>query len=558
MKDKEQNFRGGCNACTCPEYAFVSNSNKCEDCSCPVTRHKIVDAKKADAGAGGENWKGKIRGAQEGSRIGNSGALRFVVRSFYCWATIVSGMVYAQVTGAVKNSTSRFDRGVADHWYLYAASAFGIGIVFALLGYLGARNYERKALSAVLIGVLTIAFSSYILMFTRATPTWRGNRGGLVDPIRYLEWLGTCPVLIFLIGEITKTKIDVWSTVLHDYLLILLGLVASVLRDPYAEWAGIFSCLSFILVVMNLWNMLTDAIKGKTKSRVDPMALRVTRVIMMGTWWGFPIIWYAVRGGIISYDTGEAMYCVNDIFAKVFFTLVLINSTVEQSQNERVEQISEIATELEERMSNSEALLEKMMPPGVLEQIKSGRATDAEEYECVTVFFSDITNFTVLSSRTSTKDMLGTLNKLWLEYDAIAKRWGVYKVETIGDAYLGVTGCPSRSPDHATKAVNFAIDIIDMVKTFKTSTGENIQIRVGLHSGPVTAGVLGELNPHWCLVGDTVNTASRMESTSKAMQIHISEKTQELAGSGFRFSEPEVMNVKGKGSMTTYWVLGRK
>ena len=98
-----------------------------------------------------------------------------------------------------------------------------------------------------------------------------------------------------------------------------------------------------------------------------------------------------------------------------------------------------------------------------------------------------------------------------------------------------------------------------MVKTFKTATGDPIQIRVGLNSGPITAGILGELNPHWCIVGDTVNTASRMESTSKAMQIHISESTYNLIkNKGFNLSEPDVMTVKGKGSMTTYWVNGRQ
>ena len=107
--------------------------------------------------------------------------------------------------------------------------------------------------------------------------------------------------------------------------------------------------------------------------------------------------------------------------------------------------------------------------------------------------------------------MLSTLNKLWIEYDRIARKWGVYKVETIGDAFLGISGCPERATDHAVRAVHFAIDIMKMVGDFRTTTGEAIQIRVGLNSGPVTAGVLGDMNPHWCIVGDTVNTASRME-----------------------------------------------
>ena len=165
--------------------------------------------------------------------------------------------------------------------------------------------------------------------------------------------------------------------------------------------------------------------------------------------------------------------------------------------------------------------------------------------------------------------MLDTLNLLWQEYDRIAKKWGMYKVETIGDAYLGVMGCPTRSPDHAIKATDFAVDIMEMIKGFRTAMGSPIQIRIGLNSGKITAGVLGmtkvglflgEMNPHYCIVGDTVNTASRMESTSKPMHIHISESTYHMiAGSGrFSFDGPDVLNVKGKGTMATYWVLGRK
>ncbi len=156
--------------------------------------------------------------------------------------------------------------------------------------------------------------------------------------------------------------------------------------------------------------------------------------------------------------------------------------------------------------------------------------------------------------------MLKTLNNLWVEYDAIAKKWGMYKVETIGDAYLGVCGCPEIRPDHAERAVEFAIDIIAMIRNFKTAMGSSIAIRIGLNSGPITAGVLGEMNPHWCVVGDTVNTASRMESTSKPMHIHISESTKDLIDRSGKFiiDGPDVLNIKGKGTMATYWIQGRK
>ncbi|KAI9142516.1 nucleotide cyclase [Paraphysoderma sedebokerense] len=259
-----------------------------------------------------------------------------------------------------------------------------------------------------------------------------------------------------------------------------------------------------------------------------------------------------------NFTVAEAVMCTADIGAKVFLTLILVNSTVEQAQNERVDEITAIAEELEEQIGNADKILQKMMPENVLEQIKNGGSTEAEEYESVTVFFSDITNFTVISGRTSTKDMMKTLNLLWQQYDAIAKKWGLYKVETIGDAYLGVVGAPNRCYDHAEKAVNFALDILEMIKTFKTVTGESINIRIGLHSGPVTAGILGDLNPHWCLVGDTVNTASRMESTSKAGHIHISDSTYQFIKNKFVCEALELMEVKGKGKMQTYWVFGRK
>jgi class 3 adenylate cyclase len=150
--------------------------------------------------------------------------------------------------------------------------------------------------------------------------------------------------------------------------------------------------------------------------------------------------------------------------------------------------------------------------------------------------------------------MLATLNNLWVEYDAIARKYGVYKIETIGDAFLGVTGCPEKVPDHAERAANFSIgnlinnsylDIMNMIKDFKTVMGESIQIRIGLNSGPVTAGLLGELNPHYCVVGDSVNVASKMESSSTPGRIHISEATNNLLkGHGFKTAPSDPVTLK--------------
>ncbi|KAJ3132303.1 hypothetical protein HK101_004614, partial [Irineochytrium annulatum] len=226
--------------------------------------------------------------------------------------------------------------------------------------------------------------------------------------------------------------------------------------------------------------------------------------------------------------------------------LVIVTNMMEEKQTERVGNALTVVRGMEEQMAHSDALLSKMIPPSVLENLRSGRATGAEEFNCVTIFFSDIANFTVISSRTSTKDMLATLNKMWVEYDAISKRHGMYKVETIGDAFLGVVGAPDRVPDHAERAADFSLDLIDMIRDFKTVTNESIQIRAGLCSGPITGGIIGESNPHWCVVGETANVASKMEATSKVMQVHITESTANLLKGCGRFAcmETDTVTIK--------------
>ncbi|KAJ3338022.1 hypothetical protein HDU93_010088 [Gonapodya sp. JEL0774] len=282
------------------------------------------------------------------------------------------------------------------------------------------------------------------------------------------------------------------------------------------------------------------------------------------------LIWFSVSSaayafGYITHSQFEAGITVADIFAKLVLTLILTNASIEQVHTVQVETVENVNTalhelveELDAEIAETDAILARLIPDEVIQQLKNGEATDAREFPSVTVFFSDIASFTVLSGRTEPKEMIKMLERLWQHYDAIARKWGIYKIETIGDAFFGVAGCPTETPDHAERAVQFSIDIMAMIKDFRTEAGEPINIRIGLNTGPVTAGILGETNPHYTVVGDTATVASRMEASSKPGRIHINETTYNMVKDlgKFKLSGPDPVEIKGVTSMT-YWVDGR-
>ncbi|KAJ3100282.1 Guanylate cyclase soluble subunit beta-2 [Phlyctochytrium planicorne] len=547
-----------CRSCDCKEFLSQSGNKRCRDCGHGATLHNQVslDSK----GQIAEILEGKLT-VQERLRLlkkdrKSAGASFYIWRNFVVWLILTGGGMFHVVFNGHK--VKKFNRGVTDDWYIYTASAFALAVVYSYIAYASATSAYKKSLAKVLCSVNAIAMSSYLIQVFRLTPTFMDYVGHPCDPSRFLEWLATCPVLIYLIAEITKNEHIADETASYDYSLIILGFFAAALKQPFSEICATLSTCFFVHCLWNIMGMFGTAIRGETNCRLNISSLKTAKYVTFGAWNAFTITWYVQRSKIVSYETGEIMFCISDIFAKVFLTLILVNATLEESQNQKASQIEALNDQLEQQMAQADKLLEKLVPPGLIEQLKSGRATGAEEFESVTVFFSDVTNFAALSAKSTTKDMLSTLNKLWLEYDIICKRWGVYKVETIGDAFLGVCGAPDRVKDHAERTANFAIDVLKMIEDFRTVNGEKIISRVGLNSGKITAGILGEQNPHWCIVGDTVNTASRMESTSKPGMIHISESTYELIkGKNLNISEPEVMNIKGKGTMKTYWLIGR-
>ncbi|KAI8506328.1 Nitrogen permease regulator 2 [Branchiostoma belcheri] len=225
----------------------------------------------------------------------------------------------------------------------------------------------------------------------------------------------------------------------------------------------------------------------------------------------------------------------------------------------------------------AEDLLYQILPKSVADQLKRGEPVSAEAFDSVTIYFSDIVGFTSLSADSTPMEVVTLLNDLYTCFDAVIDNFDVYKVETIGDAYMVVSGLPVRNGTcHVREIARMSLALLREVRNFRVRHRNNcrMKLRIGIHTGPCAAGVVGLKMPRYCLFGDTVNTASRMESYGEealcplaleghaelTMKIHVSAPSKNLLDSfgTFQLEERGETQIKGKGMMRTYWLLGEK
>ena len=221
----------------------------------------------------------------------------------------------------------------------------------------------------------------------------------------------------------------------------------------------------------------------------------------------------------------------------------------------------------------SERLLLNVLPQAIAERLKQQSHVIAEgllavigdsflpliadHFEDVTVLFADIVGFTQFSAGVNPEKVVVLLNEIFTDFDGIADNRGLEKIKTIGDAYMAVAGIPVPAADHVARAAHMALDMVEALDTFNKRNGYTLQMRIGIDSGAVVAGVIGKRKFIYDLWGDTVNTASRMDSEGVAGRIQVADSTRQRLSVPFMFEERGAIDVRGKGKMHTWFLNGR-
>ncbi|MTJ12534.1 adenylate/guanylate cyclase domain-containing protein [Anabaena sp. UHCC 0187] len=311
----------------------------------------------------------------------------------------------------------------------------------------------------------------------------------------------------------------------------------------------IFTALSFNYVepMTNIWNLMFI-----TQATIIPVKWRIHLIGQVGTmvcYLGLYTIYKPKFQFLISHYIEQGLY--------LFWTGTICVFSVYLYEKLKKKEFR-AKRELEIAQEQSERLLLNILPAVIAKQLKLQPTTIADSFHAVTVLFADIVGFTELSSRTSPAELVELLNQIFCLFDELAEIHGIEKIKTIGDAYMAVAGLPNYRSDHALAIANMALDMQKSVIEFNKQNNLSFQIRVGISTGPVVAGVIGLKKFAYDLWGDTVNTASRMESHGIPDNIQICEATYQLLKDKYLLEKRGLIKIKGKGEMMTYLLQGVK
>jgi class 3 adenylate cyclase len=243
-----------------------------------------------------------------------------------------------------------------------------------------------------------------------------------------------------------------------------------------------------------------------------------------------------------------------EIISALAYSVLILTIAFVLERSKRQQYLANRDLELERQRSDD--LLHNILPEPIAQRLRDNPTAIAESVDAATVLFSDIVGFTPFSESLEPSEVLELLDTLFGKFDDLCADRGIEKIKTIGDAYMAVAGIPRPDIDHAASIVELALDMQRAASAIAPLWPNELMLRIGISSGPVVAGVIGHRKFAYDLWGDTVNTASRMESQGRPNRIHVSSSTYDLLRDRYAFGEPQQMEIKGKGQMTTYYLLG--
>ena len=246
------------------------------------------------------------------------------------------------------------------------------------------------------------------------------------------------------------------------------------------------------------------------------------------------------------------------LIVMINFSAAIVSYILEKKERLNFSQLKEIHKQksiIENERKKSDDLLLNILPVPIAEQLKASNNTIADSFENVTVLFSDIVGFTSIANHYSAEVIVEVLNKLFSRFDEIVQKRGIEKIKTIGDAYMAVAGIHSHKLDQLETMADAALAMLSAANSINLPNGEAIKVRIGIHMGPAVAGVIGTHKFAYDLWGDTVNTASRMESHGLAGKIHVSETVQQVLGDKYAWEYRGEIDIKGKDKMRTWFLL---
>lgn len=341
--------------------------------------------------------------------------------------------------------------------------------------------------------------------------------------------------------------------------LIMVDLLYLAWRKNYVR----FRTTLFIIGLVWLF-LLHLSVGGFTGSKSLSWALLIPIAALLSSrpresypWFAAYVIIVAVSGFIDPILYPDAMD-LNRSLSQFAFSLITVSLIIYLILIYFVDRKNRAYALLEVEQEKSERLLLNVLPKEIAPILKSGQGTIAEDYEHTSTLFADIVGFTRLTAELAPKRLVDLLNEIFSEFDTMVAKYDLEKLRTMGDNYMVVSGAPRRRMDHAQALADLALDMRAYIARRTTFAGEGIGFRIGINSGPIIAGVIGKQKFHYDIWGDAVNVASRMETYGEPGKIQITTATYELIKDAFECEYRGVLEIKGKGSMETWFLEDRR